>query len=1137
MPIPSQYLKQYYAQAMGDNYSPPQEGPNMPYILTPAQQQLAGILQFKQQQQQLEQLHGVHQPQYLQQQLLYIQQQHLLQQQQQQQQQHELNYRLEMQQQALNGHHHKQKKFERDHNNQSSMEHDKPIPPKPKIKVEPEDEPAQKEEEVLMDQDEDAGNRMSKEDHNKSLSQPKPPHLPPATSSAASPSSASSQTAQELTSSAVKKKLQTFVLNKQQRELAVASLTNDSAFKHWSQNMDKEGDDLGPLGSHLDANHFPLRKTASEPNLKVKSRLKAKVAEHRTIGSPLLHRPHRNGNKLHRSMTLETTGNENADRSNPGSPTQSVSASPGRERSSPLGAPGSTFGHSLPNLQAIPRLSANIDRSHISKLLANRYHFLNHASLASQGISNDAEFQSPYANDALYDSMEEDDDSSLNAAALKQVQFKNLALAKAQSKMLGLSGGHVHNSNSLLSRGQHPSLTGRGSPPSQNNLLSIPKSTLSPTSQASSLHHRPLRLTLSAPGYSISNNPQLQQQQILKQNQELLQQQQHLQFLQQQRLQQSQSLYLKQLQQDLLMQQLGKQNFPKVPQPEKEPRGTLKDHLEMLQFQKEQEQAVLKEKAYQQHKKEQQLAQAARTTEDLPTSRPLNEQQIQELLLVQQFQRQDPHQRGMLQQQLLQHQQLLQLRQAEVQAAPSAASASPSASIGHRPLARAISLPAVGSGQAATPTTRTGIVYDTLMLKHQCSCGDTSSHPEHPGRLQSIWARLQETGVTNICERVRPRKATLAEILTVHSEQHTMLYGGSTQCRTKAEDGTITTLKCFNTLPCGGMGVDGDTIWNEIHSANAARMAVGCVVELAYKVAEKELKNGMAIVRPPGHHAEAHQAMGFCYFNNVAIAARLLRLKMSVERVLIVDWDIHHGNGTQQMFYDDPHVLYISLHRHDDETFFPGTGKSEECGAGIGVGYNVNIAWNGGLDPLYGDAEYLAAFRSVVMPIAREFDPEIILVSAGFDAATGHSPQLGGYKVTAACFAQLTKQLMELAQGRLVMALEGGYSLPSLCDAAEACLRGLLSQELPEVPKESLTRPPNPNAVAVLEKTIAIQSRYWNSVKRTGSLINHSVVEAQQREKEELETVSALASLSMAPGVVQDSDKATDDQMEVQDES
>ncbi|KAK3731511.1 hypothetical protein QZH41_008542 [Actinostola sp. cb2023] len=746
---------------MDDHYSTPQEGTNMSQLIhSLPPEHLAALLQMKHQEQQ--QAH--HPPQFM---YYPSPQQHYLQQQ-------ELKYRQAVQNQELNGHH-KQNKF--GENAKSHMEQDKQTPIKPKIKVEPEEEPKQNE--ILMEQGEAAQDKQNMANEELSTSQQK--SHPPVTTSQSQQefttvcvtSAACFQFLQfhviiSVTSVAVKKKLQDFVLNKKQREQAVASLTN-SAFKHWSQNLEKEGDDLGPLGSqHLDANHFPLRKTASEPNLKVKSRLKAKVAEHRAIGSPLLPRPRdRIGNKLHRSQTLETTGNENPDRSNPGSPPQSVSASPGRERSSPLGTPlgtpGSSFGHSLPNLQAIPRLSANIDRSHINQLIRNRY----------------------------------------------------------------------------------------------------------------LIHHPPSEVEL-------------------------------------------QSQFLR-------------------------------------------------------------------------------------------------------------------------------------------------------SGQGSTSTNRTGIAFDTLMLKHQCSCGEASSHPEHPGRLQSIWARLQETGVTNICERVRPRKASLPEILTVHSEQHTMLYGGSTQCRTKDKDGTITTLKCFNILPCGGMGVDGDTIWNEIHSANAARMAVGCVIELSNKVAAHELKNGMAIVRPPGHHAEAHQAMGFCYFNNVAIAARILRLKMSVERVLIVDWDIHHGNGTQQMFYDDPHVLYISLHRHDDETFFPGTGKSEECGAGIGVGYNVNIAWNGGLG-----------------------------------------------------FAQLTKQLMELADGRLVMSLEGGYSLPSLCDCSEACIRGLLSQTLPEVSAESLKRPPNLNAVAVLEKTIAIQSRYWNSVKRSASLINHSVIEAQAREKEELDTVSALASLSM--GVVQDRD-------------
>lgn len=128
--------------------------------------------------------------------------------------------------------------------------------------------------------------------------------------------------------------------------------------------------------------------------------------------------------------------------------------------------------------------------------------------------------------------------------------------------------------------------------------------------------------------------------------------------------------------------------------------------------------------------------------------------------------------------------------------------------------------------------------------------------------------------------------------------------------------------------------------------------------------------------------------MGFCFFNSIAIAAKLLRQRLpnDIGKVLIVDWDVHHGNGTQQVFYEDGSVLYLSIHRHDDGNFFPGTGGPTECGAGLGLGFNVNIAWSGGINPALGDAEYLAAFRTLVMPIAREFAPDIVLVSAGFDA-------------------------------------------------------------------------------------------------------------------------------------------------------
>uniref|UniRef100_A0A8C4Y8Q2 Histone deacetylase n=1 Tax=Gopherus evgoodei TaxID=1825980 RepID=A0A8C4Y8Q2_9SAUR len=411
-----------------------------------------------------------------------------------------------------------------------------------------------------------------------------------------------------------------------------------------------------------------------------------------------------------------------------------------------------------------------------------------------------------------------------------------------------------------------------------------------------------------------------------------------------------------------------------------------------------------------------------------------------------------------------------------------------------------------------------GVIYDTFMLKHQCMCGNTNIHPEHAGRIQSIWSRLQETGLLSKCERIRGRKATLDEIQTVHSEHHTLLYGTSPLNRQKLDSKKLLgSQKMYAVLPCGGIGVDSDTVWNEMHSSSAVRMAVGCLVELAFKVASGELKNGFAVIRPPGHHAEESTAMGFCFFNSVAIAAKLLQQKLSVGKILIVDWDIHHGNGTQQAFYSDPNVLYISLHRYDNGNFFPGSGAPEEVGSGMGVGYNVNIAWTGGVEPPIGDVEYLAAFRTVVMPIANEFSPDVVLVSAGFDAVEGHLSPLGGYSVTAKCesFGHLTKQLMKLAGGRVVLALEGGHDLTAICDASEACVSALLGVELDPLDQGLLQQKPNVNAVATLEKVIEIQSKHWSSVKRCASVVSCSLLEAQKGEAEEAETVSAMASLSV----------------------
>ncbi|XP_006091529.1 histone deacetylase 7 isoform X8 [Myotis lucifugus] len=436
----------------------------------------------------------------------------------------------------------------------------------------------------------------------------------------------------------------------------------------------------------------------------------------------------------------------------------------------------------------------------------------------------------------------------------------------------------------------------------------------------------------------------------------------------------------------------------------------------------------------------------------------------------------------------------------------------------------------------------TGLVYDSVMLKHQCSCGDNSRHPEHAGRIQSIWSRLQERGLRGQCECLRGRKASLEELQSVHSERHVHLYGTNPLSRLKLDNGKLAGPPCvlarpeaarvqlthtgplstgllaqriFVMLPCGGVGVDTDTIWNELHSSNAARWAAGSVTDLAFKVASRELKNGFAVVRPPGHHADRSTAMGFCFFNSVAIACRQLQQQGKAGRILIVDWDVHHGNGTQHTFYEDPSVLYISLHRHDDGNFFPGSGAVEEVGAGSGEGFNVNVAWAGGLDPPMGDPEYLAAFRIVVMPIAREFSPDLVLVSAGFDAAEGHPAPLGGYHVSAKCFGYMTQQLMSLAGGAVVLALEGGHDLTAICDASEACVAALLGNKVDPLAEKGWKQKPNLNAIRSLEAVIRVHSKYWGCMQRLASCPESWVPRVPGADAEEVEAVTALASLSV----------------------
>ncbi|XP_061076978.1 histone deacetylase 7-like isoform X2 [Conger conger] len=419
---------------------------------------------------------------------------------------------------------------------------------------------------------------------------------------------------------------------------------------------------------------------------------------------------------------------------------------------------------------------------------------------------------------------------------------------------------------------------------------------------------------------------------------------------------------------------------------------------------------------------------------------------------------------------------------------------------------------------SSKPRFTTGLVYDSQMLKHQCTCGDNSNHPEHAGRIQSVWSRLQERGLRTNCERIPGRKATQEELRSVHSERHALLFGTNPFNRLKLNSRKLDGLlaqRIFVMLPCGGVGVDSDTIWNDVHTPTASLMAAGSVTELAFRVAKGELKNGFAVVRPPGHHAARSTPMGFCYFNSVAIAAKQLQQRFNLNKILIVDWDVHHGNGTQDVFYADPSVLYISLHRYDDGNFFPGSGAPTDVGSGKGEGFNINVAWTGGLDPPMGDAEYLAAFRTVVMPIAQEFCPDMVLVSSGFDAAEGHPAPLGGYNVSAKCFGFMTRQLMGLAGGKVVLILEGGHDLMSICDASEACVSALLGMKMEPLSEEVLQGIPCSNGVRSLQRVLQVHGQYWQSVKRFAHTVELSYTQTQRHDHEENATVDALASLSV----------------------
>lgn len=299
---------------------------------------------------------------------------------------------------------------------------------------------------------------------------------------------------------------------------------------------------------------------------------------------------------------------------------------------------------------------------------------------------------------------------------------------------------------------------------------------------------------------------------------------------------------------------------------------------------------------------------------------------------------------------------------------------------------------------------KTGLLWDNLFEKHLTGI----RHPESPNRLRAIYQTMMAEGLDKSCERVPIRAASEEELLLIHRPRYV-------QTVQDAQGRDFVSL-------------DPDT-WMTEKSYEAAVSAVGGGINLVDAIWDGELDNGFALVRPPGHHAEADRSAGFCLFNNIAIAAEHLIRNRGVKRVAVVDWDVHHGNGTHNSFYKRSDVLYCSTHQFP---FFPGSGRYEELGSGAGEGYSLNIPLRAGAD----DRDYYLLYQHGIVPVLEEFNPDFLLISAGMDIH--HSDLIGGMKLTSGGVSQLARLLIDganrLCDGKVCLFLEGGYDLDALSE-------------------------------------------------------------------------------------------------------
>ncbi len=344
---------------------------------------------------------------------------------------------------------------------------------------------------------------------------------------------------------------------------------------------------------------------------------------------------------------------------------------------------------------------------------------------------------------------------------------------------------------------------------------------------------------------------------------------------------------------------------------------------------------------------------------------------------------------------------------------------------------------------------KVGLVYDPIFMEH-----NTGSHPENAMRLKYILEALENYKIRDRMVDIEPAEATVEQLEKVHQSWYIE--------------------KVARFAEKGGGYLDPDTAVSG-RSYEAALKAAGGVITAIDHVMTGKVDSAFALVRPPGHHAKAARSMGFCLFNNVAVGAEHAREAYGLDRILIIDWDVHHGNGTAETFYGDPAVLFFSTHQ---QGHFPGTGWASEVGMGRGEGFTINVPLARGT----GDSGFYYAFTRLLEPVARQFEPQLVMISAGFDAH--YSDPLAGLELTCNGYAKMTEIVKNIADevcnGRIVASLEGGYNLGAIGHAVSAVINvlgeyGVRVEEPGGAPPDRI----QPTMRVTIDEAINIQKKYW----------------------------------------------------------